>query len=139
MDKEMRYRAAVATLVFIGFAGLPRTSPAEDVAAYSEYLPAMAPSCEKPLLNATGVRITLERCEVMYEKNNYIEGRCERVALSKQRTASHLLQEYDAKWLANIVNRKKACMDLLENNGKLGLWDTISRWWNDRSRWWNNP
>jgi hypothetical protein len=138
MGENAISRAAIIILVSIGFAGLPGSSLAEDMAAYTEYLPGMAPSCEKPLLNTTGIGITLERCEVMYEKNNYIEFRCEREALAKQRTAPHLMQEYDAKWVANIINRKKACMDLLANNGKLALWDTVSRWWNNRSRWWNN-
>ena len=51
-------------------------------------------------------------------------------ALIKQKTAPHLLKDSDVKWLANVENRKKACMDLLARKGELGVLDSVSRWWN---------
>jgi hypothetical protein len=123
----MWHGAAIFILVSIGSATLP--SLAEDMAVYTEYVPGFPPNCEKPQLNVSGIGSTLEGCEAMYKRNDYIEWKCEREALFKQQTAPHLLQEYDVKWLNNIVNRKGACVDLLAENGKLGLWDRISRWW----------
>jgi hypothetical protein len=68
-------------------------------------------------------------CQGMYDKSSFIEFPCEREALFKQRTAPHLLLQHDIKWLSNVANRKKACMELLAKKGKLSMWDTISRWW----------
>ena len=74
---------------------------------------------------------TLDVCESMYKNGNFIEWGCESEASFRERTAPQLLEQSDMKWLANVVNRKKACMDLLAEKGKLGLWDAISRWWNN--------
>ena len=126
----MPNRAAKIVLLSVGLAGLSTISPAQDDATYTEYLPGMPPDCEKPFLNVTGLGSTLEGCEAMYKASNFTEWACEDESLFKQRTAPQLLQQYDVKWLANVVNRKKACMDLLARKGKLGLWDKISRWWN---------
>ena len=126
----MRYRAAVIILAFIGLIGLPSSLIAEDFTeVYNEYFP--TPNCEEP--QATQGNRSHQWCEDMYnKKGDYALFQCESEALFKQRTAPQLLQQTDVKWLANAVNRKKACMDLLANKGKLGLWDTFSRWWNSR-------
>jgi hypothetical protein len=126
----MPNRAAMIVLLCVGLACLSTTSPAQDDAIYTEYLPGLPPNCEKPLLNTTGLGSTLEGCQSMYKANDFAEWACEDEALFKQHTAPHLLQQSDVKWLANVVNRKKACMDLLAREGKLGWWDRISRWWN---------
>jgi len=111
--------SAVIILVSIGLADLHSTLLADDFAPYIEYLP--SPNCDS----------TLDVCESMYKNGNFIEWGCESEASFKERTAPQLLEQSDMKWLANVVNRKKACMDLLAEKGKLGLWDTISRWWNN--------
>ena len=125
----MRFRATLSVSLIIGLAGWANDLPAQDMAEYTEYLPGMPPNCEKPLLNTLGLGSTLEGCEAMYQKNNFVEWQCEDEALFKQRTAPHLLQQSDVKWLANVVNRKNACIDLLAKKGKLGLWDRLSHWW----------
>jgi hypothetical protein len=72
--------------------------------------------------------VRFDACLMMYKANDFTEGRCERESLFKQRTAPHLLQDYDVKWLSNVDTRKKACMDLLTRKGNLGVLNSISRW-----------
>jgi hypothetical protein len=105
------------------------TANADDDAYYTEYLPGMPPNCEEPLLNRFFPGSTLEGCEAMYKADKFIEWACEEESLTKQRIAPHLLTQADVKWLTNVVNRKRACIDLLASKKKLRLWDTISRWW----------
>jgi hypothetical protein len=126
---RMQNRSAVIVSLCVGFAGQPTILFAQDIAIYSEYVP--DPNCEKPRLEDRMFlgKSTLETCEAMYKADNFTEWLCEREALFKQRTAQHLLQQNDVKWLSNVVNRKGACLDLLANEGKLGLWDRISHWW----------
>jgi hypothetical protein len=113
----------------------PPKTPREDLAYYPEYVPSSmsgvtaAAGCEEPLVNTLLPWTSLEACHEMYKASSFIEFPCEREALFKQRTAPHLLQQYDIKWLSNVANRKRACMELLAKKGKLTLWDTISRWW----------
>jgi hypothetical protein len=120
----------LAAALCAGLTVLP--AHARDDALYTEYVPGFPADCEKPLLNTSGIGSTLEGCEAMYKASNFVEWACEEEAMFKQRTAPHLLQQGDLKWLANLENRKKACMDLLATKGKLGLWDSVSRWWNRR-------
>jgi len=125
--------SAVIILVSIGLADLHSTLLADDFAPYTEYLP--SPNCETPRLLQRPLIpssvSTLDVCESIYKNGNFIEWGCESEASLKERTAPQLLEQSDMKWLANVVNRKKACMDLLAEKGKLGLWDTISRWGNN--------
>jgi hypothetical protein len=116
----MRHGAAVFILVSIGSASLRSTLIAEDMAVYTEYLPGDATELRKASVKCVGIGSTLEGCEFMYKKNDYVEWKCESEALFKQQTAPHLLQEHDMKWLTNIVNRKGACLDLLAEKGNLG-------------------
>ena len=115
-----------AILLSVALVGLPNASLAEDFAPYPEYW--AAPNCEQPKLEPNS-NSSLDVCESMYKKGSFVEWQCESEALFKQRTAPQLLQDYDVKYLANVANRKEACMDLLAKKGELGLWDTISRWW----------
>jgi hypothetical protein len=126
----MQNRGAIIASLCFGLTCLPTLSSAQDDATYTEYLPGIPPNCEKPILNISGFGSTLDGCQAMYKANNFIEWACEDEALFKQRTAPHLLQQYDVKWLTNVENRKKACMALLARKEKLGLWDRISHWWN---------
>jgi hypothetical protein len=119
-------RRAVIVSLCVGLAGQPTILFAQDKAVYTEYL---SDNCEKPLLNTLGPSSSLEACQAMYRASNFAELVCEKEALFKQHTAPHLLQQNDVKWLSNVVNRKRACMDLLADKGKLGFWDRISRWW----------
>ena len=113
----------------------PPKAPPEDRAYYPEYVPSSssgftaAAGCEEPLLNTLFPWSSLEACQEMYKASNFIEFPCEREALFKQRTAPHLLLQHDIEWLSNVANRKRACMELLAEKGKLSMWDTISRWW----------
>ena len=113
--------SAVIILVSIGLADLHSTLLADDFAPYTEYLP--SPNCETPRLlqgpfmPSSGS--TLDVCESMYKNGNFIEWGCESEASFRERTAPQLLEQSDMKWLANVVNRKKACMDLLAEKGKL--------------------
>jgi hypothetical protein len=110
----------------------PTKPTPEDRAFYTEYLPTLyglTADCEKPLLNTVMPWSSLEVCEAYYKANNFIELACEREALFKQRTAPHLLDQHDIKWLSNVVNRRRACTELLAQEGKLSMWDKISRWW----------
>jgi hypothetical protein len=113
----------------------PGAAPHQDKAIYNEYvlgLPFSPNECEHPLRDTFYVGSTLEACEEWYSNNNFIKLECEKEALLKQSTAPHLLKDADVKWLSNVANRKKACMDLLARKGKLGWRDTISRWWNSQ-------
>jgi hypothetical protein len=103
----------------------------DDRANYTEYVP--GPDCEHPRLDRTGFGSTLEMCLSMYKANDFTEiSSCEKESLFKQKTAPHLLQDYDLKWLVSTENRKRACMDLLARKGKLGVLDSVSRWLNGR-------
>jgi hypothetical protein len=105
-------------------------SSAEDQAMYTEFLPGAPPSCQKPILNTSGIGTTLEACEKMYKNNDFAQSTCETEARVKQRTAPDLLEQYEAQWLANLANRKEACLDLLAEKGRLGMLDIMWRWWN---------
>jgi hypothetical protein len=107
----------------------PAQVPPEDRVFYTEYLPNWGFDCEKPLLNTLNPWSSLEACEGMYKANYFVEFTCEDEALFKQRTAPHLLVQSDIKWLSNVANRRRACIGLLAEKGKLSVWDKISRWW----------
>jgi hypothetical protein len=133
----MQNRSVAIVLLWVGLAGQPTMLLAEDDpdrATYTEYVPdfhAQPPKdgCENPHLDRTNFGSTLAMCEGMYKRNDFTEDHpCESEALFKQRNAPHLLQQSDLKWLANVVNRKRACMNLLADKGKLGVRDRIYRW-----------
>jgi hypothetical protein len=67
----------------------------------------------------------------MYKANSFIDSTwtCEREASLKERTAPHLLGQHDIKYLSNVANRRRACIELLARKGKLSICDKISRWW----------
>jgi hypothetical protein len=115
-----------------GRSGSPDAALHQDRAIYTEYVPHVPPDCEKPQLDTLRFGSGLGICESMYKSNSFVEWDCEGEALFKQRTAPQLLKDADVKWLSNVANRKKACMDLLAQKGKLGWRDTISRWWNSQ-------
>jgi hypothetical protein len=123
-------RAAIICLLCFDLVGQSTISSAENQATYTEFLPGVPPNCEQPVLNTSGIGTTLEACEVMYKKNDFAQSTCETEARIKRRTGLHLLQQYDAQWLANLTNRKEACVDLLSEKGRLGLLQMIGRWWN---------
>ena len=107
----------------------PCASAAGRPSFYTEYLPNWGFDCEKPLLNTLNPWSSLEACEGMYKANYFVEFTCEGEALFKQRTAPHLLVQSEIKWLSNVANRRRACIGLLAEKGKLSVWDKISRWW----------
>ena len=109
----------------------PPKMPPEDRAFYTNYFPTGIPemNCEKPLLSLQDW-ISLEECRSLYKEGSFIEWDCERETLLKQRTAPRLLEQHDIKWLSNVANRRRVCMNLLAKKGELSMWDKISRWWN---------
>jgi hypothetical protein len=109
--------------------GQATASLAEGQATYTEFLPGVPPNCERPILNTSGVGTSLDECEAMYRQHDFAEGICEIKARIKRRIALHMLEQYDAQWLANIANRQEACIDLLAEKGRLGLLNELRRWW----------
>ena len=97
----------------------PPNKPPEDRAFYPEYVPSSisgvtaVAGCEEPLVNTLFPWSSLEACQEMYKASSFIEFPCEREALFKQRTAPRLLLQHDIKWLSNVDNRKRACIELL--------------------------